>query len=114
MLNRHSALLSARARRGDLASRRHGMAIALAAAVVAAAAALVTALALLPPERVLPVTGASLLVAAGAMALIAWASPSEAPRVILWDFAGLVALFALCAALMGEPEQLALIERDGM
>jgi hypothetical protein len=114
MLNRHPALLSARAGRHDLTLRRHGVAIALAAAVAAAAAALVTALALLPPERVLPVTGASLLVAAGAMAVIAWASPPEVPRVIFWDFAGLIALFGLCAALMGEPAQLALIERDGM
>jgi len=103
-LNRDSEVSSA---------RWHGTAIALTATVVAAAAAFVTALALLPPALVLPVTGAGLLAAAATMAIIAWASPFGV-RLIFWDFAGLLALFALGAALMGEPEQLALIERDGM
>ena len=91
----------------------HGPAIALTAAAMAAAAAFVTALALLPPALVLPVTGAGLLVAAATMAIIAWASPFGV-HLIFWDFAGLLTLFALGAALMGEPEQLALIERDRM
>ena len=94
-------------------ARWHGTAIALTATVVAAAAAFVTALALLPPALVLPVTGAGLHAAAATMAIIAWASPFGV-RLIFWDFAGLLALFALGAALMGEPEQLALIERDRM
>jgi hypothetical protein len=105
MLNRNPALSSA---------RLQGVAIALAAAVAAAAAALVTAQVLLPPALVFPVCGAGLLAAAAIMAVIAWASPSEVPRLIFWDFAGLIALFALCAALIGEPEQVALIERDRM
>jgi hypothetical protein len=67
-------------------------------------AAFVTALALLPPALVLPVAGAGLLVAAATMAIIAWASPFGV-RLIFWDFAGLLTLFALGAALMGEPEQ---------
>ena len=104
MLNRDPALSPA---------HPHGAAIALTAAVVAAAAAFLTALALLPPALVWPVTGAGLVVAAATMAIIAWISPSGV-RLIFWDFASLLSLFALGAALMGEPEQLALIERDRM
>ena len=98
---------------GVSSARWHETAVALTAAVVAAAAAFVTALALLPPALVLPVAGAGLLAAAATMAIIAWASPFGV-RLIFWDFAGLLTLFALGAALMGEPEQLALIERDRM
>jgi hypothetical protein len=98
---------------GLSSARWHATAIALSAAVASAAAAFVTALALLPPALVLPVTGAGLLAAAAAMAIIAWGSPSGV-RLVFWDFAGLLTLFALGAALMGEPEQLALIERDRM
>jgi hypothetical protein len=111
MLNRNVSFL--RARRNPVAiPRRHGVALALAAAVLAAAAALATAFAVAPPGLVFAVTGTGLLVAAASMAVIAWAAPPGV-RLIFWDFAGILALFALGAALMGEPEPaVALLERD--
>jgi hypothetical protein len=94
-----------------------GVAAAVAGAVAAAAGAVVTALLLLPPELVFPVVAAGLVLTAATMAIIAWTSPPEvgAARLVLWDFAGVVTLFALCAALFGEPEQaVALLERERM
>jgi hypothetical protein len=70
---------------------------------------------LLPVPMVLPVTAAGLVVAAGMMALIAWASPREVgpARLIYWDFAGALTLIGFCAAMFGEAEYaVALMERD--
>jgi hypothetical protein len=75
----------------------------------------VVATVLLPSSLVFPVTGMGLVLAAGTMALIAWAAPPEAggARIVLWDFAGALALIGLCAALFGEPEPaVALLERE--
>lgn len=92
-----------------------GVFIALGAAVAAAFAALVAALAILPPLLVFPVMAAALILAAAAMALIAWGSPPEtgAARTVYWDVAGLLTLIGLAAALFGEPGQaVALIRRE--
>lgn len=91
------------------------IAIAVTAALAAALSAFVAALFLLPPTQVFPVTALGLVVAALAMALIAWAAPSEVgrTRVLYWDVAGALTVLGLCAALFGEPEQaVALLQRD--
>jgi hypothetical protein len=70
---------------------------------------------LLPPHLILPVTAAGLLLAAATLGLMACIAPPEtdAPRVVLWDFAGALSLIGLATALCGEPEQaIALLERD--
>lgn len=118
MLNgNHDAFWAAYAARQSptLVRRWHGVAITLTGAFAAAAAALVAALFLLPSPLVFPVTGAGLVLAAGAMGLIAWASPPEVgtTRLVFWDTAGVLTLFGLCAAMLGEGEQaVALLERD--
>ena len=92
-----------------------GVAIALGAAIAAAAAAFVAALAMLPPLLVLPAVAAGLILAAAALALIAFAAPPETgrARIVYWDVAGLLTLIGLAAALFGEPEQaVALLARE--
>ena len=61
------------------------------------------------------VTAAGLMLAAAALAVIAWALPAEVgrSRLVFWDTAGVLALIGLCAALFGEAEQVvALVDRD--
>lgn len=92
-----------------------GVAVAFAAAIAAASAALIAALAMLPPQLVFPVVAGGLIPAAAAFALIAFAAPPETgrARTFYWDFAGLLALIGLAAALFGEPEQaVALLRRE--
>lgn len=92
-----------------------GMLAAGAGALAAGAGCFAVAWAVLPPHLAYPVTGAGLLVAAAMTGLMACATPpgSAPSRLVLWDFAGVLGLIGLGAALFGEPEQaVALLERD--
>ena len=92
-----------------------GVAVAAGAAIAAGAAALVAALAMLPSPLVFPVLAAGLILAAAALALMAFAAPPETgrARMVYWDVAGLLTLIGLTAALFGEPEQaVALLSRE--
>jgi hypothetical protein len=108
MLNRSSYAASRRGRTGDRASHGWGgIALAVVATLAAAAGAFVAAMALFPAAQVWPATAMSLLLAAGATALIALLAPPEtgATRIVFWDTAGgLAAIGLICAALLGEPE----------
>ena len=93
--------------------RRAALVVSVSGACAAALAGLVVALVLLPPALVLPVVAISLLLAAATLAILAWA-PGEVggARLVFWDTAGALTLIGLCAALFGEAEAVALIERD--
>lgn len=117
ILNRsYTALTQLRAsRRHPPGSRRAGLLAAVAGALAAGIAGFAAAIVLLPPALVFPVTAMGLLLAAAALAIIAWASPPETggARIMFWDTAGALTLLGLAAALFGEPEQaVALLERD--
>jgi uncharacterized membrane protein YfcA len=94
---------------------RLGSPIGAAAGALAAIAGFAAAFVLLPPVLVFPVTATGLMLAAVALAIIAWASPAEIGRSrrVFWQTAGALTLIGLCAALFGEAEQVvALIDRD--
>lgn len=118
ILNRsHAALtlLRASSRRRAPAPRWTGIAAAAAGALAATLAGFAATTVLLPPALVFPVTALGLLLAACALAIIAWAAPPEtgAARLVFWDTAGALTLIGLAAALFGEPEQaVALLDRD--
>lgn len=86
-----------------------GIVTALVTALVTGAAVLVTALLMLQPHLVFPVVAAALILSAATMALIALGSPREVGslRTVYWDIAGAMTLLGFCAALFGEPEQVA-------
>jgi hypothetical protein len=115
ILNRLQPLAAFRAGGHPDAAPWAGVLAAGAGAVAAATGCFAVAFAVLPPHLVFPVLALGLLVAAASIGVLAYAAPPETgtPRLLLWDFAGVLSLLGLAAALFGEPEQaVALLERD--
>jgi hypothetical protein len=114
ILNRVELLARFR-RPGGPATPGAGVLTAGIGALAAGAGCFAVALAVLPPHLAFPAAGAGLLVAAVMTGLMACATPpgSAPSRLVLWDFAGVLSLIGLAAALLAEPEQaVALLERD--
>ncbi len=80
-----------------------------AAAVFAAAALIASTATSLSPALTLAILSLGLILAAGAVALFAWAArqANAGPQLTYWDVAGALMLIGIAAGIMGEPGEVA-------
>jgi hypothetical protein len=85
--------------------------IKIAAMVAIAAAPLMVLTSLFPRPLVLPVLCLVAIAGAGTAALFAWTRGKvhDRQRIIAWDVAGALAFIACAAAIMSNPEQVAVL-----